>query len=185
MEDSRIVELYWDRDENAITVTAEKYGNYCRKIAMNILYNEEDSNECVNDTYLAAWNSMPDQRPTMLGAFLSAITRNLSLDMFRKSHSQKRGEGQITEVIDEMYDLAGGSTPEEEVDKMMLASAINLFLGTLNKENRLIFMRRYYYMDSLSDIADKLSLSEGKVKTSLFRSRNKLKEYLIKEGYTL
>lgn len=183
MEDSRIVDLYWKRDESAIGVTATKYGAYCRKIAMNILYNSEDSEECVNDTYLAAWNSMPDNRPSLLGSFLAAITRNLSLDKYRRSHSQKRGEGQIDVVFDELLEVASGSSVENEAEAGRLNEAMNRFVHSLNDESRFIFVRRYFYADSLEEIAGILKITEAKIKSNLFRSRNKLRDFLMKEGF--
>ena len=185
MEDTNIVDMYWARNEQAITETSDKYGNYCHKIAMNILYSEEDSKESVNDTYLKAWNSMPTDRPNILSAYLAAIVRNISLDIYRKNHSLKRGAGQTTEVIDELYDIAGGSTPEAELDNSLLTQAINDFLGTLKTESRMIFIRRYFYMDSIKDISANMHIGEGKIKTVLLRTRNSLKEYLCKEGFTL
>lgn len=185
MEDSKIVDLYWERNEAALSETAAKYGNYCHKIAMNVLNSEDDSDECVNDTYLAAWNSMPESRPTLLGSFLAAIVRNLSLDKYRKNHSQKRGDGQMPLVLDELLEVAGQSNTESEVDSMLLSESINNFLKSLNEETRFIFLRRYFFADSLEEIASTLKISEGKIKTVLFRTRNKLKDYLMKEGYAV
>lgn len=185
MEDSKIVDLYWERNERAIALTGEKYGNYLMKIARNVLINEEDTDECVNDTYLSAWNSMPTNRPTLLGAYLSSITRNLALDKYRHSHAKRRGEGQVDIALDELLEVAGNKSTEDEVEGRMLASAINGFLGQLNKETRVIFVRRYFYLDSIEDIGKLLKISEGKVKTTLFRTRKKLGEYLEKEGYAV
>lgn len=185
MEDSKIVDLYWERNESAIALTGEKYGNYLMKIAQNVLINEEDTDECVNDTYLSAWNSMPTNRPTLLGAYLSSITRNLALDKYRHSHAKRRGEGQVDIALDELLEVAGNKSTEDEVEGRMLASAINGFLGQLNKETRVIFVRRYFYLDSIEDIGKLLKISEGKVKTTLFRTRKKLGEYLEKEGYAV
>ena len=185
MEDSKIVDLYWARSEAAIKETAKKYGSYCHKIANNVLNSEDDSEECVNDTYLAAWNSMPENRPALLGSFLAAIVRNLSLDLYRKNHSQKRGNGQLPLVLDELLEVAGQSNIENEVDSILLSETINKFLKSLDEETRFIFIRRYFFTDSLLEIADTLQISEGKTKTVLFRTRNKLKNYLTKEGYVL
>lgn len=183
MEDSQIVDLYWNRDESAISVTATKYGAYCRKIAMNILYNIEDSEECVNDTYLAAWDSMPENRPALLGSFLASITRNLSLDKYRRSHSKKRGEGQIDVVFDELLEVAAGSSVEDEAEAKRLSEAMNRFVVSLKDESRFIFVRRYFYADSLENIAKVLEITEPKVKSNLFRTRNKLREFLTGEGF--
>jgi RNA polymerase sigma-70 factor (ECF subfamily) len=185
MQDNEIVDLYWARSENAITQTNVKYGSYCRKIAMNIVANNEDSEECVNDTYMSAWNSMPEERPDLLAPFLAAITRNHALDMYRKSHSQKRGAGHVPLALDELLEVAGGSSTEDEVDLKILSGHINSFLAELSSENRKIFVRRYCYVDPLADIAAAYGMSESGVKSQLFRTRQKLKEFLEKEGYEL
>lgn len=185
MQDFEIVDLYWSRSENAITETNVKYGGYCRKIAMNIVSNDEDTEECVNDTYLSAWNSMPEERPAMLAPFLAAIIRNHALTLYRKMHSQKRGAGQFPLALDELLEVAGSSSTEEEVDLSLLTGHINSFLSSLSAENRIAFVRRYFYVDTISDIASALSMSEAGVKSLLFRLRQKLKEFLEKEGYEL
>ena len=185
MQDYEIVDLYWARSEHAITETNVKYGGYCRKIAMNIVSSAEDSEECVNDTYLSAWNSMPEERPDLLAPFLAAITRNHAITIYRKNHSQKRGSGQTALALDELFEVAGPSSTEEEVDLKMLSEHINGFLGGLSSNERIAFVRRYFYVDSLSDIASALAMSESAVKSLLFRQRQKLKEFLIKEGYEL
>lgn len=183
MDDSRIVELYWERNEDAITATGEKYGKYCHKVAFNILANDEDSNECVNDTYLAAWNSMPTNRPTLLGAYLASIIRNLALDLYRKNHAKRRGEGQVDVALDELTEVIGNSSTQDAVESKLLAEAINSFLASEKVESRVIFVRRYFYMDSLDTIGERMGISEGKIKSSLFRTRARLREYLVKEGY--
>ncbi len=185
MQDYEIVDLYWARSENAISQTDNKYGRYCRKIAMNIVSSNEDSEECVNDTYMSAWNTMPEERPDLLAPFLAAITRNHALDMYRKTHSQKRGAGELPLALDELTDIAGGSTTEEMVDISMLTAHINSFLADLESTARKVFVRRYFYVDSLADIAKAYGMSEAGVKSQLFRLRQKLKEFLEKEGYEL
>lgn len=185
MQDNEIVDLYWARSENAIAQTNVKYGSYCRKIAMNIVANNEDSEECVNDTYMSAWNSMPEERPNLLAPFLAAITRNHALDLYRKSHSQKRGAGEVPLALDELLEVAGSSSTEDQVDLSLLTGHINSFLAGLETDNRKIFVRRYFYVDPLADIAAALGMSESGVKSQLFRTRQKLKEFLEKEGYEL
>lgn len=185
MEDNQIVDLYWARNELAIAASKEKYDNYCRKIAMNVLNSEEDVSECANDMYLSAWNSMPTSRPEKLGAFLATIIRNLALDVYRKNHSAKRGQGTVEVALDELTEVAGMGTTEDEVAAGLLAHTIDTFLSELKSEQRIIFVKRYFYMESLEEICDELKLGEGKVKTSLFRMRGKLKEYLQKEGYAV
>ncbi len=185
MQDNEIVDLYWARSEDAISQTNIKYGSYCRKIAMNIVANTEDSEECVNDTYLSAWDSMPEERPNLLAPFLAAIVRNHALDLYRRSHSQKRGAGEVPLALDELTDVAGSSSTEAEVDLSLLSGHINSFLAGLEESSRIVFVRRYFYVDTLADIARTSSLSEAAVKSLLFRLRQKLKEFLEKEGYEL
>ncbi len=185
MQDHEIVDLYWARSENAIAETNVKYGSYCRKIAWNIVANDEDSEECINDTYLSAWNTMPTQRPSMLAPYLAAIVRNHALTLYRKMHSQKRGAGQTALALDELLDVADASTTEDVVDLSLLSGHINAFLAALSQSDRIAFVRRYFYVDSLSDIASALSMSEPAVKSQLFRLRQKLKNVLLQEGYEL
>ena len=171
LEDEKIIELYWVRDQRAITCSQQKYGAYCHKIAQNVLHNESDCEECMNDTWFRAWNSMPTERPGILQAFLGAITRNLSLDRYRKNHSKKRGEGEISYIYEEMQDCISGENMELHVENMELAEMINRFLAGMKTENRRIFVRRYWYFDSIAEIAKRFSISESKVKSSLMRSR--------------
>ena len=185
MQDCEIVDLYWARNENAITETGSKSGNYCRKIAMNIVSNDEDSEECVNDTYLSAWNAMPEDRPQLLAPYLGAIARNHALTLYRKHHSQQRGAGQTSLALDELFEVAANTSTEDVVDMALLSQHINSFLSGLSKNDRIAFVRRYFYVDPLSDIASILSMSEPAVKSLLFRLRQKLKAFLEKEGYEL
>ena len=185
MQDNEIVDLYWARSEDAITQTNIKYGSYCRKIAMNITADTEDSEECVNDTYLSAWNSMPEERPNMLAPYLASITRNLAISLYRKVHSQKRGAGQLPLALDELTEVASSASVEDEAARRLLTKHINSFLSELTTDNRKIFVRRYFYVDSLSEIADAFKMTESGVKSQLFRLRQKLKESLEKEGYEL
>ena len=183
MDDNMIISLYWERSESAISETAGKYGDYCTKIAMNILHNQEDSEECVNDTYLNTWNAIPTQRPAILMAFLGRITRNLSLDKYKKRGAQKRGGDEIELLLSELADcIPSDSDIEAEYEAGSTAEIIDDFLYTLNAEHRIIFMRRYWYADSIASIAERFTIGESKVKSMLFRTRNKLKTYLEKEG---
>ena len=186
MEDHAIIELYWERSEDAISKTAAKYGGYCYTIAYNILSNNEDAEESVNDTYLHAWNAMPPHRPQVLSTFLGKITRHLSIDIYRKRHSAKRGGSEYALSLDELSDcVPGEGSPEETLDARELAGHINRFLRELSPEARKLFVCRYYYFDPLAEAASALGITEGKAKTLLFRTRRKLKEYLEKEGYDL
>ena len=175
MEDEKIIALYWDRDQTAIAETQQKYGRYCGSIAHNIVHDAQDAEECVNDTWMRAWNSMPRERPHLLAAFLGAITRNLSLDCYRRKHSEKRGGGVMPDIYEELHDCAGGEEPLTQIERKELAASINRFLEGLDRESRIIFMRRYWYMDGIGAIAGRLAVSESKVKSSLYRSRGKLR----------
>lgn len=185
MEDSQIVELYWQRNETAITHTQQKYGRYLGKIAFQILNDREDSQESVNDTYLAAWNAMPPHRPSVLSTYLGKLTRRISIDLFRKKSAQKRGAGEYQKSLEELGDLAGGTTPQEAVDSQLLGDAIAGFLRTVSSEARHTFIGRYYYLDSVKEIAAYCHISEAKVKILLHRTRLALRTYLEDEGYTL
>lgn len=186
MEDKQIVDLYWARSENAISETDKKYGRYCYYIAYNILHNNEDSEECVNDTYLNAWGAMPNQRPSKLSAFLGKITRNLSLSRWELYNAKKRGSGQIPLALDELHEcIPSSDSTEQIVDDLVLADVFNRFLASLSKDKRIIFMRRYWYLSPIAEIAEDYSISESKVKMSLFRLRKALKQALEEEGVDL
>ena len=183
MDDKKIVDLYWERSETAITKTAEKYGRYCHYIAFNILHNDEDSEECVNDTYLNAWNSMPPHRPSVLKAFLGKLTRNPSLNKYKQLTAEKRANGQIPLIIDELHEcLPAIENTESIIDDIVLTNVLNRFLTSLSAEQRKIFMRRYWYMSPVKETATDYRMSESKVKMTLLRSRNELKHLLEKEG---
>ena len=186
MDDKQIVDLYWERSEAAITETSKKYGRYCHHIAFNVLHNNEDSEECVNDTYLSAWNSMPPHRPSVLKTFLGKLTRNISLNKYKQLTAEKRGNGQVALIIDELREcLPTTEGTENIVDDMVLADVFNRFLASLTVEKRRIFIRRYWYMSSVKEIAADYGMSESKVKMSLLRSRNELKHLLEKEGISI
>ena len=184
MEDTKIIQLYWDRDETAIPATSEKYGAYCTSIARNILKNEEDTEECVNDTYFKAWNAMPPERPSILSAFLGRITRNLSFNRYRLLHTQKRGGGEVPLILSELGDcVSGRESVEQEFDRKELLAEINLFLARLTKEKRQMFVRRYWYAEGIGKIAKRFGVSEGSVTMTLKRVRKQLKEVLVEQGY--
>lgn len=186
MDDKQIVDLYFERSETAISETARKYGKYCRYIAFNILHNNEDSEECVNDTYLRAWNSIPPHRPTALKTFLGKITRNLSLDKYDRLNAKKRNGGQMSLIFDEIQEcLPASDNTENIIDEMALTDILNRFLSSLSLEQRKIFMRRYWYISPVKEIAAEYGISESKVKMSLLRSRNELKKMLEKEGISI
>ncbi len=186
MKDEAIVELYWQRDESAITVTQEKYHVYLLKIARNILNSTEDSEESVNDTYLAAWNSIPPQKPEVLSTYLGKLTRRISISLFRRRNAEKRRDGEFALALQEMEDvMTDFMDPEREMEEKLLGELLNKFLHTLKPSERRVFIGRYYYMDPLKEVAAYCGMSEGKAKTLLFRTRKKLKEYLIGEGLLL
>lgn len=186
MKDHEIIDLYWKRKETAISATAEKYGKYCHTISYNILHNNEDAEECVNDTYLGAWKSMPPQRPERLSAYLGKITRNLSLNRFKRYTAEKRGLGQTELVLSELEDCIPSETGVEQViDEMVLVNSINQFLRAQPEQKRNIFIRRYWYLYPIRDIAENYGMSESKAASMLFRMRNGLKTHLEKEGITL
>lgn len=185
MDDTQIVSLYWSRDERAISETALKYGAYCQQIALNILKNMQDAEECVNDTYLRAWNSIPPQRPTKLGAFLGKITRHLALDKFKARNAAKRQGNDFGVSLDELSECLSSGDFEAEMDARAIGEAINNFLKRELPTARKIFVCRYFYGDSIEDICQRFSMTESKVKSSLFRSRNRLRVYLEKEGIGL
>ena len=186
MDDNMIMDLYWERAESAITETALKYGNYCLTIAMNILQSKEDSEECVNDTYLKMWNAIPPQRPTRFFAFLGRITRNLSINRYRARNVQKRGGANIELILSELEEcIPSESSVEAEYEAGQISSVIDSFLAASKPENRIIFVRRYWYADSIASISERFGMSESKVKSSLLRTRNKLKACLENEGVTL
>ncbi len=180
MEDARIVDLYWEREERAITETASKYGRMLGGISASLVDTREDAEECVNDTYIAAWNQMPSDRPSYLGAYLAKIVRRISIDRFRRDHRQKRPETYL--ILDELAEcLPASGGVESAVEEKRLADVINGFLASLDTEKRVIFVRRYFYSEPIVDIARSLAIGEGKVKTVLFRLRGSLKNILEKE----
>jgi len=186
MEDEKIVSLYWDRNEQAIRETEEKYDRYLTKIAQNILNNYEDSRESVNDTYLAAWNSIPPHRPSVLSTYLAKITRRLSIDIFRGRTRQKRLGSEYALSLNELGDcVSGGNTTEEILNVKLLADAIGIYLRTLPEDSRTLFLGRYYFLDSLKEAAAYCGMTESKAKSLLHRTRLGLKEYLRKEGFEL
>ena len=186
MTDENIVALYWDRDESAIAKTQEKYGHYLTKISYNILQDMEDSLECVNDTYMYAWKSMPPHRPSVLSTYLAKITRRVSIDIFRKKHRDKRVPSEMVSSLSELEEcISNTDSTENMLDADTLANVISTYLKTLSKEARTLFVCRYFYMDSLKDAAKYCGMTESKAKSMLYRIRSGLKEYLSQEGYQL
>jgi RNA polymerase sigma-70 factor (ECF subfamily) len=181
MDDSKIVDLYWVRNEEAIEESDKKYGRMLRSLSKALLSSIEDAEECVNDTYLDAWGAMPDARPQFLGAFLSKITRRISIDRYRREHREKRGGvdnllGELSECIpsDDDYD--------SELDSRAVRECLNSFLASLPKEKRVVFVLRYFYSKSISEISDRMGMTESSVKVTLHRTRAELKNRLEEQG---
>lgn len=187
MTDDQIIELYFDRSPQAITETQTQYGAYLSAISYNILGNQQDAEECVSDTYLAAWQQIPPARPSRLSLFLGRITRNISISRWRREHSAKRGGGQLTLAVEELECcLSDSSLTEREYAKKELRELLEAFLHTLKDTERRVFLCRYWYMDSVADISRQFGFSQSKVKSMLLRTRNKLRRYLLeKGGYTV
>lgn len=186
MDDKDIIELYNLRDENAIRETDHKYGKYCFSIADNILHDSDSCEECVNDTYLKTWNSIPPKRPDCLRLFLAKIVRNLAFDLYRNRTSKKRGGGEIHIALDEIKDfLPADSRVETSAEEAEFIERINRFLGSLSMRDRCIFINRYFHVEAASVIARKYGTSENNVHKILSRTRTKLKEFLTEEGYTI
>ncbi|MCR5754315.1 MAG: sigma-70 family RNA polymerase sigma factor [Acetatifactor sp.] len=182
MDDKQIVDLYWQRNETAISETEKKYGRYCFSIAANILHNNEDARECVNDTFFGAWNAMPPHRPVILSTFLGKITRRLSLKRWRNKTADKRGGGSIAISIDELEDrIPSGKNIDDSIESAELTGIINAFLDNLPVSERRVFLRRYWYFDSIGDISSRYGFTESKVKMMLKRTRDKLLVCLQKE----
>ena len=186
MTDREIIELYFARSEKAIDETAKKYGKYCYTIANNILKNRENSEECVNDTYLKAWNHIPPERPLRFFAYLGKITRNLALRVYENYTAEKRGGGEITLVLVELEDcIASENTIEKALTSKEITSVLNAFLSDLPIQTRKIFMRRYWYLSSVREIARDFHMTENHIRTILFRARKKLKSMLEQEDISL
>lgn len=184
MKDQQIIELYWQREEAAITESSLKYGAYCHTIAQNILHSPEDSDECVNDTWLRVWNAMPPQRPTRLRMFLAKITRNLAFDRFKAQTAGKRGHGEIALILDELNECIPGQTDvESALIAKELADSMNQFIHRLSPRDCNLFVRRYFFADPVVAIARRYGLTANNVMVSLSRTRKRLKLYLKEEGY--
>jgi RNA polymerase sigma-70 factor (ECF subfamily) len=186
MQDELIVSLYWERDEAAIAETEKKYGNYLSKIAYRILADQEDTKESVNDTYWKAWNSMPPHKPSVLSTYLGKITRQTAIDLFRKRNSDKRRASEYAVSLSELEDcISSGNVTEQSVDVHLLAGSISRFLRGLSPEAGNIFVMRYYFLDSIQEIAAHYGMSQPKVKSMLHRTRIALKNHLEQEGFTI
>lgn len=186
MEDKEIIGLYIARDEQAIAETSDKYGSYLHKVSMNIIMNSDDAEEILSDTYLGAWNTIPPQIPLCLSAYLSKITRNLSIKKWRLKHTLSRGEGQIPLALEELSEcISSGHSIDTEIESREITELLNRFLSELPKLDRMIFMNRYWYLRSIRDLSAHFGFSESKIKSNLHRTREKLRTYLEKEGVSI
>lgn len=184
MEDGRIVALYWERSEDAVAETAKKYGTYCRSIAYHILGDAEDADEMVNDTYMGAWSSMPPHRPLVLSTFLGKITRRASINRWNEKRTERRGKGELPLALDELSEVvASPDSPEQTVEARELTRTINRFLSSLPELERDVFVCRYWFLIPVAEIGGKFGFSPSKTKSMLFRTRQKLKAHLEKEGF--
>ena len=183
MEDSEIVELYWRRDESAVSETEEKYGALCRSVAQNILKSAQDAEECVNDALHQAWTAIPPQRPDRLGAWLGKVTRNLALNAWKRDRTRKR-QGGMTALLDELAECVPGPvTVERELERKELAAAIDSWLRGRSKEDRTLFLRRYWYGQRVEQVAAQAGCSPNRLAQKMYRLRRSLKQTLEKEGY--
>ena len=184
MEDRQIVDLYFARSDQAIAETERKYGGYCRAIARNILGSEQDADECVSDAWLGAWNSIPPQNPQSLAAYVGKLTRHKAIDRLRERGRLKRGGDAVTLALEELDECVPARMGvEEEILRRELGAAIRRFLAGLEQRERTVFLLRYWYLCPVAEIAARLGYTQGKVKSLLFRTRKKLRDYLEKEAF--
>ena len=185
MQDSEIIALYWQRDEAAIAETSRKYGAYCFRIAANILTAKEDAEECVNDAYHRAWNAIPPERPEHLGAWLGRVVRNVALGRWQHAHARKRNRG-MTTLLSELEEcIPSPQNVETALDEQELGERISIWLRSLPQEDRILFVRRYWVLDEIAELARRTGRSEGAVRTTLARMRRKLRDEMQKEGIPL
>ena len=185
MEDNKIIDLYFRRDELALTETANKYGTFCLRIAMNVVNVREDAEECVNDTYHTAWNQIPPTRPDSFKAFLGRIVRNFAISKYRALHAKKRFNG-LEVMLSELGDcIPATESVEQEMEAKELTEYINSWLADLKQEDRVLFVRRYWYGDEVKDLARKCGVSGTQMTQRMLRLRRKLKEYLTEKGVVL
>ena len=184
MQDNEIVELFWQRNQSAISWCGAKYGRCLENTSYSILKSEEDAKECVQDTYLAAWNSMPNDRPDYLGSYLLKIVRNISIDLYRRQRAKRRFGGEEL-IYEELSECIPDNAPSvfDTMENGALARIINAFLKELESEKRIVFVRRYFYSDSIADISQKMNISQSKIKSMLMRMRQKLEERIRSEGF--
>ncbi len=181
MEDNTIIQLFFNRSEQAIIAVEDQYGAYCRSILRNILVDPEEQEECMNDVLMKLWNQIPPHRPDCLRAFIGAVARNLALDRYRASRAEKRGSGMAEIALSELGECAARETVEDALEEHRLVELLNSFLARLPRESRVIFVKRYWYLSPVRQIAEETGCTEGKVKMSLHRTRKQLRQFLEKE----
>ncbi len=185
MEDSRIIELYFQRDEAAISETAAKYGTYCHRLAWNILSVEEDAQECVNDTWLQAWNAIPPGRPDRLGAWLGRVVRNIAFNLWNKNHRKKRYAG-MEQLLTELEEcIPSPESVEQKLEAKELTKAVDAWLGELSQEDRVLFLRRYWYGEAVKELAEEAGMTPGRLAKRMYGLRQSLKGRLEQEGYRI
>lgn len=185
MDDSKILDLFWERSEDAIKETDKKYGRYCKYIADRILENEEDALEVKNDTYLAAWNTIPPKRPEPLKHYLGALCRNIAMNR-RKAQKRQKRDGNVSLILDELAEcIPDNERGEAAVDSLVLRDALNRFVRSLPSRTQKAFLLRYWYACTIAEVASELSIKESNAAVLLLRTREKLKEFLVKEGFTV
>lgn len=186
LDDSEIVGMLLDRDENALDALDKKYGRYCAAVARNILENREDTEECVNDAYMRVWETVPPEKPKILSAFLARITRNLAIDRYRRDRSEKHGGGETALIFEELEEcVSDRSSVEAAAERREMIAAVDRFLGRLPKKSRIMFVARYCYCESVHSIAARFGIKENSVSVNLTRTRSRLREFMKKEGYEL
>ena len=183
INDEKILELFWERSEEALDATMQKYGRILYKIAQNILHHSQDVEECINDTLYKAWDTIPPKRPEFFGAYLAKIARNFSLQRWRAAHTTKRGSGQGNLILEELGEtIPYPESTEQSAEYSHTLRAINMYLGKMDPDVRVIFVRRYFFGDSVQDICKRFNAGPSRIKSTLFRARQKLKTHLEQEG---
>ena len=183
MEDSQIIDLYWQRSERAIAESESRYGRYCHAVAFRFTLSHEDAEECVSDTWLSAWNAMPDERPRVLGAFFGTLARRHAISRWRAKTRRKRGGGEVPLALEELSEcIPSEADPAKQVERQELAEAIRAFVDELGESEQKVFRARYWYLASVEEIARRMDFSPSKVKSMLYRLRGRLRERLTEEG---
>ena len=186
INDQQILDLFWSRNEEALDITMQKYGRILYKVAHNILHNGQDAEECVNDTLMQAWKAIPPKQPDFFGAYLAKITRNFSLQRWRKAGTAKRGGGQVNLILDELGEtIPHPDSAEQSLEYAQTVRSINIYMAKMDADSRIVFVRRYFFGDSVQDICTRFSASQSKIKSMLFRARQKLRLHLEQEGIVI